>query len=135
MKTGKPAKHFDVKLHVREGEGEGGWHHVNVGGVDYEWRYTGGNRNNGNHEAYVGEGENVLDIELHHDVDRYVIDGGSFDPDMPDQFWFVRNDALHGEVHDANTIETETDYTVIVSDTKLGNRIPCHPMMKNVPKP
>ena len=79
MKPSKPAKRFGVKLHVREGKGEGHWLHVRVNGVDYEFHYTGGSLNNGNHEAYVGDGENILDVELHHADDRYGIDSGGFD--------------------------------------------------------
>ena len=135
MKPSKPAKRFGVKLHVREGKGEGHWLHVRVNGVDYEFHYTGGSLNNGNHEAYVGDGENILDVELHHADDRYGIDSGGFDPDKPSEFWFTRIDELHAEVHDANTVETETRYTVYVLDSKLGNTVPCHPMMKNVPPP
>jgi len=67
--------------------------------------------------------------------DRFVIRGCSFNPEIPDEFWFTRSDDLHAQVHDACEIVASTDYTILVLDNEKDNLVPCHPMMKNIPPP
>jgi hypothetical protein len=134
--SAKPPKNFPVELQVREGTTDNKeWNHVRIGGIDYQYRYKGGSKEHGNHEAYVGTGINILDIALIKDEQRYVIHGGECVTSTPKQFDFQRVSDLTATVTDLNTIEAEAKYIVMVRDKENENIIPCHPMMKNIPPP
>ena len=134
--NGKGPKNVPVELQVREGTTDNKeWNHVRIGGIDYQYRYKGGSKEHGNHEAYVDTGENILDISLIKDEQRYVIHGGECISSVTGEFAFVRGTDLTAKVTDRNKKVAEAKYIVIVRDKENDNLIPCHPMMKNIPPP
>lgn len=123
-----------IKLDIRfGGSSDPGWTNVTASnGQSYGYSYTGGDDNAGNLHQTVGQGRDVVPLQLTADH-RYRIAGCTITDDPNNQLTWNGNSPYAGTLIDANTAVANAKYTINVTDTGNGNcDIPCDPRVINI---
>ncbi len=125
-----------VNLNVQPGSNNGnGWVTVTAPNtqMQYSFKYTGGNQNNGGLKTKVGEGAATISVSLNGN-NRYSVNGVGFTNDITPPQLSGSYTTDNAAVTDLNTAPLNADYCVSVLDSTNGSIIPCDPMISNDPR-
>ena len=125
-----------ASLQIQPGTNPAPW--INTTGSNnqpYTYLYSGGTDGNGDMTTTVGNGAQILNVDI--EGQRFTYSGVEFTRDDQSQLSINGNTTSRVMIKDKNdAAETDAYYCVVVNDTQAtGVTVKCDPMITNLPKP